>query len=139
MKIYNKKKFVSGIFMATLGVLNIITGIFSKDFDICSVILIMALFVMGFCTMIQSVSQRIAREDKLEELDERNRLIELKSKKKSFELTQMISFLIMLILMIMGKVSADEKFIAMGVGLAVAFTISMFAEIFTFMYYEDRN
>lgn len=51
----------------------------------------------------------------------------------------MISFLIMLILMVMGKVSADEKFIAMGVGLAVAFTISMFAEIFTFMYYEDRN
>lgn len=74
MKIYNKKKFVFGIFMAVLGVLNVITGIFSKDFDINSIILIMALFVMGFCTMIQSVSQRIAREDKLEELDERNRL-----------------------------------------------------------------
>ena len=139
MKIYNKKKFVSGIFMAALGVLNVITGIVSKDLDINSIILIMALFVMGFCAMIQSVSQRIAREDRLEELDERNRLIELKSKKKSFELTQMISLFIMLILMIMGMVSADEKFIAMGVGLAAAFTISMFAEIFTFMYYEDRN
>lgn len=139
MKIYNKKKFVSGIFIVALGVLNVITSIFRKDFDINSVILIAALFVMGFCAMIRSVSQRMTREDRLEELDERNRLVELKSKKKSFELTQMISFLIMLILMVMGKVSGDERFIAMGVGLAVAFGISMFAEIFTFMYYEDRN
>ena len=139
MKIYNKKKFISGIFIVALGVLNVITSIFRKDFDINSVILIAALFVMGFCAMIRSVSQRMARADRLEELDERNRLVELKSKKKSFELTQMISFLIMLILVIMGKVSGDERFIAMGVGLAVAFAISMFAEIFTFMYYEDRN
>ena len=139
MKIYNKKKFIFGIFMAVVGVLNIITSIFSKDFDINFIILIMALFVMSFLTIMQSVSQRIAREDKLEELDERNRLIELKSKKKSFELTQMISLLIMLILMIMGMVFADEKFIAMGAGLAVAFTVSLFVEIFTFMYYEDRN
>ncbi len=139
MKIYNKKKFVFGIFMAALGVLNIITSIVSKDFDINSIILIIALFVMGFCAIIQSVSQRLAREDRLEELDERNRLIELKSKKKSFELTQMICLSIMLILMIMGMLSADDKFIAVGAGLAAAFAISLFAEIFTFMYYEDRN
>ena len=139
MKIYNKKVFASGIFMAALGLLNLITSIMRKDLDINSIILIAALFVLGFGSIMRSMSQRMTKEDKLEELDERNRLITLKSKSKSFQLTQMISFMLMLVLLVMGKVFDYEGFIAMGVGLAFAFTISMFAEIFTYMYYESKN
>ena len=139
MKIYNKKVFASGIFMAALGLLNLITSIMRKALDINSIILIAALFVLGFGSIMRSMSQRITKEDKLEELDERNRLITLKSKSKSFQLTQMISFILMLVLLVMGKVFDYEGFIAMGVGLAFAFTISMFAEIFTYMYYESKN
>ncbi len=139
MKIYNKKVFASGIFMAALGLLNLITSIMRKDLDINSIILIAALFVLGFGSIMRSMSQRMTKEDKLEEMDERNRLITLKSKSKSFQLTQMISFILMLVLLVMGKVFDYEGFIAMGVGLAFAFTISMFAEIFTYMYYESKN
>lgn len=139
MKIYNKKVFASGIFMAALGLLNLITSIMRKALDINSIILIVALFVLGFGSIMRSMSQRMTKEDKLEEMDERNRLITLKSKSKSFQLTQMISFILMLVLLVMGKVFDYEGFIAMGVGLAFAFTISMFAEIFTYMYYESKN
>ena len=139
MKIYNKKVFASGIFMAALGLLNLITSIMRKALDINSIILIAALFVLGFGSIMRSMSQRMTKEDKLEEMDERNRLITLKSKSKSFQLTQMISFILMLVLLVMGKAFDYEGFIAMGVGLAFAFTISMFAEIFTYMYYESKN
>ena len=139
MKIYNKKVFASGVFMVALGLLNLITSMMRQDFDINSIILIAALFVLGFGSIMRSISQRMAKEDKLEELDERNRLIALKSKSKSFRLTQIISFALMLALLIMGKVSGYEGFIAMRVGLAFAFAISLFAEIFTFMYYESKN
>ena len=139
MKIYNKKVFASGIFMMDLGLLNLITSIVWHDLDINSIILIVALFAMGFGSVMRSMSQQMAKEDKLEELDERNRLIELKSKSKSFRLTQIISFVLMLVLLVMGKVSGYEGFIAMGVGLAFSFSISMFAEIFTYMYYESKN
>ena len=139
MKIYNKKVFASGIFMAALGLLNLITSIMRKALDINSIILIAALFVLGFGSIMRSMSQRMTKEDKLEEMDERNRLITLKSKSKSFQLTQMISFILMLVLLVMGKVFDYEGFISMGVGLAFAFTISMFAEIFTYMYYESKN
>lgn len=139
MKIYNKKVFASGVFMVALGLLNLITSMMRQDFDINSIILIAALFVLGFGSIMRSISQRMAKEDKLEELDERNRLIALKSKSKSFRLTQIISFALMLALLVMGKVSGYEGFIAMGVGLAFAFAISMFTEIFTFMYYESKN
>ena len=139
MKIYNKKVFASGVFMVALGLLNLITSMMRQDFDMNSIILIAALFVLGFGSIMRSISQRMAKEDKLEELDERNRLIALKSKSKSFRLTQIISFALMLALLVMGKVSGYEGFIAMGVGLAFAFAISLFSEIFTFMYYESKN
>lgn len=139
MKIYNKKEFISGAFMGALGLLNLILSIIRQDLDINSIILIVVLFVLGFGTIMRSISQRMAREDKLEELDERNRLIMMKSKSKSFRITQVIAFMLMLVLLVMGKVSGYEGFIAMGVGLAFAFTISMFAEIFTYMYYESKN
>ena len=139
MKIYNKKVFASGVFMVALGLLNLITSMMRQDFDINSIILIAALFVLGFGSIMRSISQRMAKEDKLEELDERNRLIALKSKSKSFQLTQIISFMLMLALLVMGKVSGYEGFIAMGVGLAFAFAISMFSELFTYMYYESKN
>ena len=110
-----------------------------QDFSIKSSVLIAVLVVLGFGSILRSVSPRMAKEDKLEELDERNRLITLKSKSKSFQLTQIISFVLMLALLVMGKVTGFEGFIAMGVGLAFAFTVSMFAEIFTYLYYESKN
>ena len=139
MRIYNKKVFASGVFMTALGLLNLITSMMRQDVDISSVILFVALFVLGCGSIMRSISRKMAREDKLEELDERNRLIALKSKSKSFQITQIISFMLMLVLLVMGKVTGYERFIAMGAGLAFAFTISMFAEIFTYMYYESKN
>ena len=48
MKIYNKKVFVSGIFMVALGILNLITSIRRNDADTNSIILIAVLLVLGF-------------------------------------------------------------------------------------------
>ena len=139
MKIYNNKVFASGVFEIALGLLSLIADIMKQDFSIKSSGLIAVRVVLGFGSILRSISPRMAKEDKLEELDERNRLITLKSKSKSFQLTQIISFVLMLALLVMGKVTGFEGFIAMGVGLAFAFTVSMFAEIFTYLYYESKN
>ena len=96
MKIYNKKVFASGVFMAALGLLNLITSIMRQDLEINTILLIVVLFVLGFGSVMRSISRRMAAEDKVEELDERNRLIALKSKSKSFRLTQILSFILML-------------------------------------------
>lgn len=139
MRIYNKKLFWSGAFMMVLGLINLITSIMTKALDISYIFLIAALMIMGFASIMRSTSRRRAREDKREELDERNRLIELKSKSKSFQLTHSISFIAMLTFIIMGKMSGYEGFLAVGVGLAFSLVISMFTEFFTYMYYESKN
>jgi len=81
----------------------------------------------------------LSKEDRLEELDERNQLIKLKTKSKAFRLTQGICFGLMLTFLVMGKVSGENTFISMGVGLAFAYTVSMFTEIITHCYYEKHN
>lgn len=139
MKIYNKKAFVSGAFLIALGVLNVITSAVTKGFDIESILLIVALLALGAGSILRSASRKMAKEDKIEERDERNRMIEGKSKSKAFELTRIFSFVLMLILFVIGKVIDEKMLIAMGAGLAVAFSISMFTEIFTYVYYESKN
>lgn len=139
MKIYNKNSFAKGIFMLALGTLNLIMDLINHTFEIKGAILAVILYFLGGGLIIRSLSLKFTKEDRLDKMDERNNLIELKSKSKSFSLTQTISFLLMLVFLVMGKISGYDGFIAMGVGLAFSFTISMFAEIFTYMYYESKN
>ena len=101
--------------------------------------LTIALYFLGGGLIIRSLSLKFAKGDRLDKMDERNQLIGLKSKSKSFRLTQTISFLLMLFFLIIGKISGFNGFIAMGVGLAFSLSISMFAEIFTYMYYDSKN
>lgn len=111
----------------------------NHSFEVKGIVLAIVLYLMGGGLIIRSLSLKLTKEDKLDKMDERNQLIELKSKSKSFQLTQTISFLLMLCLTVMGKLSGHEGFVAMGVGLGFAFSISMFSEIFTYIYYESKN
>lgn len=139
MKVYNKRGFISGIFMIALGAFNLVMGIKQNDADASMIILTAALSAFGLNSVIRSLSDIMTRKDRLEEADERNCLIEMKSKSKSFKLTQSISFILMLASLVAGKISGESDFVAIGVGLAFAFVVSMFSEIFTYMYYESKN
>lgn len=139
MKIYNKRSFVEGAFMVILGSLNLVTGLANHIFDIKRILLIVTLYFMGGGMIIRSLFLKFSREDNLEKMDKQKQLITLKSKSKAFGLTQTISFLLMLGLIVMGKISGYEGFIAMAVGLGFAFSISMFTEIFTSLYYDSKK
>ncbi len=139
MKIYNKKGFAAGVFMAVLATADIIAGCVRNTLDLSKLVVPAVLYAFALNTMLHSLSRKRAKQDKLDAWDERNQLIALKSKSKAFSLTQAISLVLMLALLAMGKVSNDSGFIAMGVGLAFAFVLSMFAEFLTYLYYESKN
>ena len=75
----------------------------------------------------------------MEELDERNRLVELKKQKRSPPADAGGVFGLMLALLVAGKVSGTQALIAIGVGLAFALSISMLAELGAYFYCEKRN
>ena len=138
MKIYNKKKFGSGFICIVLGVLNFL-ACFSTGFDVSGMVITLALLFIGGGSVMRSFSRNMSREDKLDELDERNRLIDLKTKSRAFRLTQAICFGLMLLFLVMGKMSGEILLISAGVALAFAYAVSMFTEIFTYFYYEKHN
>lgn len=139
MKIYNRKSFVEGILVLALGILLFMMDLIQHTIEIKGIVLILALCAMGIGLLIRSCSRKYAKEYKLEKQDERNQLIAQKSKSKSFQLTQMLCFLLMPCMLVMGKLSGNTGFIAIGVGLGFAFAISMFTELFTYLYYESKN
>lgn len=138
MKIYNKKTFAFGVFSAALGVLNAVTAAL-RGIDAASIVLVAVLLFVGAGAMMRGLSQKMAREDKLEERDERNRLVKLKSKSAAFRLTQAVCFGLMLALLVAGKVAGTQALTAIGTGLAAALSVSMLAELGAFYYYEKRT
>lgn len=138
MKIYNRKKFVSGAFCLLLGALLLVTSALRHG-GVSGWLLALVLLALGAGELARSLSKARTKEDKLEEWDERNRSIDWKAKSRAFQLTQGISFVLMLAMLAMGKVSGYEGFIGIGVGLAFAWSISMFSELFAHLYYEFKN
>ncbi len=138
MKIYNRKKFVSGAFCLLLGALLLVTSALRHG-GVSGWLLALVLLALGAGELARSLSKAWTKEDKLEEWDERNRFIDWKAKSRAFQLTQGISFVLMLAMLAMGKVSGYEGFIGIGVGLAFAWSISMFSELFAHLYYEFKN
>ena len=138
MKIYNRKKFASGTLCILLGALLLVTSALRRG-NVSGWVLALVLMALGAGELARSLSKTWTKEDKLEEWDERNRLIDRKAKSRAFQLTQGISFVLMLAMMAMGKVSGSEGFIYIGVGLAFAWSVSMFSELFSYLYYEAKN
>lgn len=138
MKIYNKKTFAFGVFSAALGVLNAVTAAL-RGIDAAGIVLVAVLLFVGAGAMMRGLSQKMAREDKLEERDERNRLVKLKSKSAAFRLTQAVCFGLMLPLLVAGKVTGTQALTVIGTGLAAALSASMLAELGAFYYYEKRT
>lgn len=137
MRIYNKKKFAYSVFSLSLGLLYLLTGTVS-EFDAKDIILIVLLFLIGAGSLARSLSQKMSREDKLEERDERNQLIDMKSKSLAFRLTQGISFVLGLLFLVGGAVAKDDTIAALGMGFIFTVTISMFGEMGAFLHYEKK-
>ena len=139
MKIYHKRNFIEGVFMLGLSVLNLVMDFIRQDFTIKGGILCAVLFLLGSSLLIRSLSRKASRQDKIESLDERNRLIKLKSESRAFSISQTVCFVLIVGCVIAYATTKSRDFIGILVGLGLAWTISILADIFTYFYYESRN
>lgn len=138
MKIYNKSSFVEDFFCTILGLILLVT-IFITSFSIKKLILSSLLLFIGIGLIQRNISKAMSLEDKTDKLDERNQFISVKSKGKSLQITQIISWILMLILLVVGKIGNDTLLVSLGTGIMIPFTVSLFVELFCMIYYEIRN
>lgn len=88
MKIYHKKNFSEDILLTGLGLLLLVTMLLRQCFRPKSVLICTAALLLGLGLLFRSLSRQCARADRLEELDERNLLIQLRSKGLAFSIVQ---------------------------------------------------
>lgn len=136
MKIYNKKNFRYGLGMTMLGVLMLLTSIW-KGFDVKgTVILALCLFV-GIGLMLRSLSRDMSREDKIAELDERNRMVEWRAKSRALGIAELICVVCILV-SIVGMRVVEDFFGGMLVAFGLMYTIMLLTELFTLLYYDKK-
>jgi len=138
MRIYSKKNFTYGLLLTLLGIVSLILN-FIKGFRVKSCILLALCIYFGIGIIIRSISREMTKEDILNDLDERNQYINLKSRSKSFGLIKNISFIIMLLLFITAKMSDNQLLFYVGIGFYLNFVISIIVEFCTTFYYENKN
>ena len=139
MKICHKKNFWAGAGMLALGILNLATAQWRGQMEWSDWVLVLALVLLGGSSLLRSLSPKLARQDKIEEQDERNVLVQLKTRTSAFRWTRLVSFGLMLSLLIAGAVTGERLLLAVAVGLAFALTVSFFAEFFVALYHEYKN
>lgn len=139
MKICHKKNFWAGVGMLALGILNLATALWRGQMEWSDWVLVLALVFLGGSSLLRSLSPKLARQDKIEEQDERNALVQLKTRTSAFRWTRLVSFGLMLSLLIAGAVTRERLLLAVAVGLAFALTVSFFAEFFAALYHESKN
>ncbi|HIV48118.1 MAG TPA: hypothetical protein H9749_09970 [Candidatus Acutalibacter stercorigallinarum] len=139
MKIYHKKNFWAGVGMLALGILNLATALWRGRVEWSDWVLVLALVFLGGGFLLRGLSPKLAWEDKIEEQDERNVLVQLKTRTSAFRWARLVSFGLMLSLLIAGAVTGERLLLAVAVGLAFALTISFFAEFFAALYHEYKN
>ncbi len=138
MKIYNKKTFFVGVYFIVMAV-GLVVLCFLKEFKPYDLILAGFCALIGLPFLLRSLSYEKSRKDKLEEREERNRFIALQSNSKSHQLTQIGCSVIMVLFFAMSRISGSAYFVGIGIGAAFCLTVSLFAEMFTKIYYEKRS
>ncbi len=137
MKIYNWRNFASGLFTLFLGVVLLAMG-FKTGINWGDVVLSVMCFFLGGSTFIRSLSKKMSMEDKLDELDERDNLVQLKNQSLAFKIVEFGCLILEAIFFAIGKVANDKMFVYIGVGLAFAFALCLFSDLMTFIHYERK-
>lgn len=139
MKIYHKKNFSVGLWALLLAALSLALSLRRGDFDWRDGVLIVLLVILGAGSLIRSTSRKFSREDRLEEMDERNRLVKLKAQSQAYYIGQFAFLCGAAALCGWGKWNGSMLCVGAGLGLAAAFIFALAADFFTWVYYDEHT
>ncbi|SFD25560.1 hypothetical protein [Clostridium uliginosum] len=142
-KIYNKKKFWSGIVFLFLAAISIPDTIIRfNNLDILRIIkyIILDTFcvLFGVTEVYRSLSNKCTKED-VQNDDERENLINMKSKSSAFNITFLICIAITILSIIALSVTKNIMLGGFFIGIGIVPTIMVIAEVGSYFYHDKRN
>ena len=143
MKVYNKKGLIWGIIWLLLGMSSMVISMIKPDDflpgRIKDALVAGLLLIIGGVSIFRAFSKKASDEDKLEEKDERNCLIEVKSKARTLDI-MFWAILILILIGIIGYTITRDLGWAMVILLpAILISIYFITYLVTTLYYEKHE
>ena len=143
MKIYHKKNFATGLFFTLLGAAFIVLFLVKGNIEPKSVVFCVLSLLLGPGLLLRSFDKRLSFQDRVDELDERNILVKLRTKSTAFSIVQ-YTLLGVCALCAVGAIVYQrdpEGQLVLGGMLVVSgvvWFISLLAELFCGLHYEKK-
>ena len=143
MKVYNKKGLAWGIFWTVLGLFSLYRDFADPDSfwlqQVKGVVISVVVLLMGATGFVRAFSKAAAREDRIMELDERNRLVKLKYKARTFDIMFWITMTVMAAALLAYHFTENLGWGFIFVTCGVLTGISILVELIVFIHYERRS
>ena len=143
MKIYHKKNFAAGLFFTLMGIGFLVLFLMKGEVRPKSVVFCVLNLLIGPGLLLRSFDKRLSFQDRVDELDERNILVKLRTKSTAFSIVQ-YTLLGICALCAIGAVlyekNPDGQLVLGGMLIVsgVVWFISLLAELFCGLHYEKK-
>ena len=143
MKIYHKKNFAAGLFFTLLGIGFLVLFLVKREVQLKSLVCCVFSLLLGPGMLLRSLDRKLSYQDKIDERDERNILVKLRTKSTAFSIVQ-YTLLGVCVLCAIGAVLYGENpegqlvLGGMLVVSGVVWFISLLAELFCGLHYEKK-
>lgn len=145
MKVYSKKRLISGVLCLTVIVVSLITKIIlirNGDINVIKEIksiVIGALGVIGSLGMIfTSLNEKSNREAEIEENDERNQLINLHINKRVNKIMFYLYWIGVIVFVLIWSINKNDLVLIPVIVLGFLITINIVSTIIASIYYEKK-
>lgn len=137
MKLYNKKKLFTGLSELVLATIAIIV-IRVKDMDVKFMIVLLILFVLGFVHIRSAFSKEDTFNDKVEELDERTKLVSLTINNMMMKITAFITITLIITAIILYGITSNVNILIAILPILIMLPTLIVIYIVLCFYYERK-
>ena len=143
MKIYHKKNFLWGLFFTLIGAAFLVLFLVRGEVRPKSVVLCVLSLLLGPGLLLRSLDRGLSYQDKIDELDERNILIQLRAQSMAFRIVHALLLAVCLLSAVGAVLSGDNPegqlvYGGMLVVSGVVWFVSLVTEALCQHHYEKR-
>ena len=143
MRIYHKKNFALGLFFTLLGLAYLVLFLVQREAEPKSVFFCLFSLLVGPGMLLRSLDRKLSYQDKIDELDERNILVKLRTKSLAFSIVQYTLLGVCVLctaaaFLTRGNPEGQLVWGGMLIVSGVVWFVSLLAELLCGMHYEKR-
>ena len=134
MKVYNKNDLIGGINRIWMSVIWIALAVGEKEKTqwICA-----GLLVVSSIVLIMRAVEKPSAGEQIAALDERNQMIDLKSKSRTYDIMNVLDVVLMMIFIVLGKHWDISAISFVGIGIGIVGVVASLAQSITYSYYNE--